>query len=164
MGKTVGHYAPWFLVALVGAFIGLTLAPDAFSFLSWQVLIVLLAFALFSGVSILLHNRQLCERCIAALPLDAATVADRYSLRFRTAHLFERKLIAIGYLATVLASSFLSTHPVGRYAWALAQVSLIYLVLVYVTHQRLQPWCPYCKNGGEEQNAPTPPRPIPART
>jgi hypothetical protein len=37
---------------------------------------------------------------------------------------------------------------------------LIYLLMVYVTHQRLQPWCPYCRNGGDERSAPVTPTPI----
>src|SRR5205814_4149611 len=108
----------------------------------------------------LAHNRRLCARCIAALPLDASAVADRYALRFRVAHLFESKLFALGYLAVVLGSSLMYAHPVGRYAWAAVEASLMYLLVVYVTHQRLQPWCPYCRNGGDEQVTPTTPAPV----
>jgi hypothetical protein len=106
------------------------------------------------------HNRGLCERCIASLPLDASTVAARHAVRFRVAHLFERKRFAAAYLAALVACSLLYAHPIGRYAWAAAQASLIYLLRVYTTHQRLQPWCPRCGNGGRERTAPAAPTPI----
>ncbi|MDT4989025.1 MAG: hypothetical protein QOI74_3119 [Micromonosporaceae bacterium] len=158
--RTVGHYAPGMLATLVGSLIVLTLVPAASSYVAWQVVMVVFAVVIFLALSILAHNRHLCERCIAAMPLDAATVAGRYAVRFRVAHLFERKLFALCYLTTVVGSALLYFHPIARYGWAAVQASLIYLLLVYVTHQRLQPWCPHCRNGGQEQTTPTTPSPV----
>src|SRR2546429_2160824 len=149
MSRIVGHYAPWLLGVLLGGLIALTLVPAASSVVPWPVPLALIAVAIYLGLSIFAHNRRLCERCIGSLPLDASEVAGRYAVRFRVAHLFERKSFAVGYLAVVVGSSFLYAHPVGRYVWAAVEASLGYLLLVYVTHQRLQPWCPHCKNGGE---------------
>jgi hypothetical protein len=160
MSRIVGHYAPWLLATLVGSLIVLTLVPAVSAVVAWQILVLLLAAAVFLGLSILVHNRRLCERCIAALPLDAAAVAGRFAVRFRVAHLFESKLFALCYLAAVGGSAVLYSHPVGRYGWAVAEASLVYLLLVYVTHQRLQPWCPHCRNGGEERKVPTTPTPV----
>jgi high-affinity Fe2+/Pb2+ permease len=160
MSRLVGHYAPWLLAVVVGVLIALTLAPALTIFIGWEVLILLLAAVGFLAFSIFAHNRRLCERCIASMPLDASTVASRYAVRFRIAHLFERRVFAGCYLGAVVGSSFLYDHPIGRYAWAAAQVSLVYLLRVYVTHQRLQPWCPYCKHGGEERTVPTHPAPV----
>jgi hypothetical protein len=87
-------------------------------------------------------------------------VADRYAVRFRVAHVFERRLFALGYLAVVVITSLLYAHPVGRYAWAAVQASLVYLLFVYATHQRLRPWCPRCGNGGQEWTVPTTPSPV----
>jgi hypothetical protein len=160
MSRTVGHFAPWFLAVLVGSLIAMTLVPYVAPILTWYVLAGMLVVALVLGISLIAHNRRLCERCIASMPLDAATVAVRYALRFRVAHLFENRLLALGYLALVAGSSFLYAHPVGKYGWAVVEATLIYLLFVYVTHQRLQPWCPYCKTGGEELTAPTAPTPL----
>jgi len=160
MSRIAGHYAPWLLGALVAGLTALTLVPDALAVVPWPVLAALLVGALYLGLSILAHNRGLCERCIASLPLDAARVADRYALRFRVAHLFDRRAFAVCYLGALLVSSLLSGHPLGRYGWAVAESSLVYLLMVYVTHQRLQPWCPYCRGGGEEQVTPTTPTPV----
>ncbi len=163
MGRVLGHYAPGLLAAVVGALILWTLVPSTTDVVPGPALWALFAVAFLLGVSILVHNRRLCERCIAALPLDASTVASRYRIRFRVAHLFESRLFAVGYLTVLTGSALLAGDPVGRYVWAAAEASLVYLLLVYVTHQRLQPWCPYCKHGGEEQRAPTSPDPVSTR-
>jgi uncharacterized protein (DUF58 family) len=157
MIRRIGHYAPSLLVAVVAVLIALTLVPPL---ASWQLLAALFTLAAVLGIAIVSHNRGLCERCIASLPLDAAAAAHRHPVRFRVAHLFERKSVAAGYLAAVLAASFLYDHPAGRYVWAAAQASLAYLLVVYVTHQRLQPWCPQCRAGGEEQVTPVTPTPV----
>ncbi|HKT05034.1 MAG TPA: hypothetical protein VJT31_36425 [Rugosimonospora sp.] len=160
MTRYVGHYAPRMLTTLVGLLIVLTLVPAAAAFVPWQALTLIMVATVGLTLSIFAHNRHLCERCVSGMPLDASAVAARYGLRFRAAHLFERKLLALGYLATVVGSAILSANPAGRYAWALSQASLVYLLLVYVTHQRLQPWCPYCGNGGEENTTPSTPSPL----
>jgi hypothetical protein len=160
MSRLVGHYAPRLLVVLVAGLITLTLVPAIPVEIAVPVLVVLLAVTLVLAVSLFAHNRGLCERCIASLPLAASAAANKYPLRFRIAHLFERKVFAFGYVAVIAATSLLYFHPAGKYAWAVAQLSLVYLVLVYTTHQKLQPWCPYCKNGGEEQTTPTAPTPV----
>jgi|RhiMethySRZTD1v2_1073278.scaffolds.fasta_scaffold12712_8 hypothetical protein len=164
MSRTAGHYAPWFLAALVSGLIVLTLVPEWAGVVPWPllagVLLAVLVAALYLALCVFAHNRRLCERCVGSVPLDASRVASRYGLRFRVAHLFERKALAVAYLATVLGAAVLSTHPVGRYVWAAAQASLIYLLFVYVTHQRLQPWCPQCRQGGSHQITPTRPNPV----
>lgn len=158
-GRTVGHYAPWVLAVLVSALTVLTLLPDSTD-VPWPELSPLLAVALLLGLAILAHNRSLCERCIAALPLDATATAARYARRFKVTHLFENRLFAVGYLAGIVGTSLLSSDPVGRYVWAMAEASLVYLLVAYVTHQRLQPWCPHCGHGGEERSAPVAPSPV----
>jgi hypothetical protein len=161
MSRFVGHYAPWLLAIVMGALIVMTLVPAVSSFVAWELLLLAQVAVLFLALSMFAHNRRLCGRCIASVPLDASQVAARYTTRFRIAHLFERKLYAGGYLGLVIGSAFLYTHPVGRYGWAAIVASLVYLLQAYVTHQRLQPWCPRCKNGGEEVvAAPTAPTPV----
>jgi hypothetical protein len=164
MSRTAGHYAPWLLAALLGGLVVLTVAPALSAAVPPAVLLVVLLVALvaagYLALCVFAHNRRLCERCIAAVPLDASRVAARYGLRFRVAHLFERPALAIAYLAALIGSAALATHPIGRYAWAAAQASLGYLLFAYVTHQRLQPWCPQCRGGGPELTAPTRPNPV----
>jgi hypothetical protein len=157
MSRVVGHFAPGLLVTVVGALIVMTVVPTLGAAVPVIALFALVALTLFLAYAVLAHNRGLCERCARALPLDAAAVAGRYRLRFRVAHLFENKAFAVLYLVVVAGSALLSTHPVGRYGWAVVQATLAYLLFVYVTHQRLQPWCPKCRNGGQEIQAPARP-------
>jgi hypothetical protein len=163
MSRTIGHYAPWLLGTMVGALVVLTVVSVAGEVVPWYLPVAAFALALYAGVCMIVHNRRLCERCIASLPLDAAAAAARYALRFRVAHLFERKVFALAYLAILTGSALLYAYPLGRVGWALAEASLLYLLLVYVTHQRLQPWCPRCGNGGQERTAPAGPRPLSTR-
>jgi hypothetical protein len=158
--RTTGHYAPWFLALVACGLIVLAVVPELSDAVPWPVLIGVLIAVGYLAVAVFAHNRRLCERCIASVPLDASRVAERYGLRFRVAHLFERRTWAVGYLAAVVATALFATHPVGRYVWAAAQASLVYLLFVYVTHQRLQPWCPQCGHGGDERTAPTRPNPV----
>jgi hypothetical protein len=160
MSRTAGHYAPWFLAGLVCGLIVLTLVPGLSDSVPWPVLLAVLGLAGYLALCVFAHNRRLCERCIGSVPLDASKVAERYGLRFRVAHLFEHRVLALSFLAAVLGCAAVAAHPVGRYAWAVAQASLVYLLFVYVTHQRLQPWCPRCGHGGEERSAPTRPNPV----
>lgn len=162
--RTIGHYAPWILAGVVGVLIVTTVLPAASAVLPWPLSLALLPLALFVGVSIIVHNRQLCERCAAALPLDASATAGRYGLRFRVAHLFQGRLFAFCYLAVVAASFVFYSDPVGRFGTALVESSLVYLLFVYVTHQRLQPWCPYCRSGGDDHTVPTTPDPVSIRS
>jgi hypothetical protein len=160
MSRIVGHYAPWLLATLVGVLIVFTVVPAASSFVAWQILLVLFAAVVFLAFAIFAHSRRLCAQCIESMPLDPSEAAVRYGLRFLVAHQFERRSFALGYLAVVVGSSFLYRHPVGRYGWAAVEASLVYLLFVYVTHQRLQPWCPFCRNGGEELTTPVTPTPV----
>jgi hypothetical protein len=160
MSRTAGHYAPWFLAALVGGLIVLTVVPALSAVIPWPVLLAVLGIAGYLALCVFAHNRRLCERCIGSVPLDASKVAERYGARFRVAHLFEHRPLAVAYLVAVVGSAVLAAHPIGRYVWAAAQASLVYLLFVYVTHQRLQPWCPECGRGGEERSAPTRPNPV----
>ncbi|GGJ79978.1 hypothetical protein GCM10010123_07290 [Pilimelia anulata] len=160
MSNVVGHHATRVLAALIAALPVWALLPVEPRPTAAPALAVLLPVAAGLGWAILRHQRRLCERCVRAMPLDASAVAARYGRRFRVAHLFERRLVAVGYLAAVLVCSLLYASPVGRVAWAVAVLSLVYLLFVQLTHQRLQPWCPHCRHGGVAEVTPTAPTPI----
>src|ERR1041385_4428526 len=98
MGRALGHYAPRLLIALVAVLVTLTVVPIIPEEVFWQVLLGLLVLGAVLAASIFSHNGRLCERCIAALPLEASAMAGRRKLQFRVAHLFERKVFAGAYL------------------------------------------------------------------
>ena len=94
---------------------------------------------------------------MSSMPLDAAEKATRYERRFWTAHAGSEPRYLIPYLVVLIGSNFL-TSPAGRIAWAVIQLSMIYLIMAQSTHRRLQPWCPQCSGGGggEEVESPDP--------
>ena len=54
---------------------------------------------------------------------------------------------AVPYLLVLISSNFLTSLP-GRTVWGLVQASMIYLILAHASHRKLQPWCPWCSDGG----------------
>jgi hypothetical protein len=105
------------------------------------------------------HDRRLCEQCASAMPLNPAERAARCHRMFWLSHCGSQPRYLIPYLVVLIGSNFASTAA-GRIGWAIVQSSMIYLILAYTTHRRLQPWCPWCRDdgGGEHEDiSPTPP-------
>jgi hypothetical protein len=143
-----GHYGGESLIVAIAASILVGLFPQP------GVTGMAIALAIIAGVigGFLLmrrHDRQLCEMCMAHLPLDPAGEADRKAARFWVAHNGSEMRYVAPYLAVVLGSSFAYDY-IGKWVWAAIQATLVYLVLAQVTHRRLQPWCPWCRGGGDD--------------
>jgi hypothetical protein len=157
----MGHYAPVVLMAAIGAAIAVGLHPLPGALL-FTVPIALLSLVLISWLLLRRHDRRLCELCVAAMPLDPSRQAARYARRFRLAHIGSEPRKLIPYLVVLIGSNF-APGPIGRIFWALVQSSMIYLILSYSTHRRLQPWCPVCSQGGggSEHEDPVTPDPRP---
>jgi ribosomal protein S27AE len=109
--------------------------------------VVLLAFVIVTWLFMRQHDRRLCERCAASMPLNAAEHAARFNRRFWLAHAGGNPKVMIPYLIVLVGSNFL-TGTVGRIGWALVQSSMIYLIMAHSSHRKLQPWCPQCSGGG----------------
>jgi hypothetical protein len=155
-----GHHAPDVLsLAVVGAVVvGLKPPPGA---LALTVPLALAAVVVTSWLLLRRHDRRLCENCISEMPLDPSKRAASYRLRFQLAHAGGQPGALATYFAVLIGSNFIP-GLVGRVVWSLAQLSLIYLMRSYVTHRRLQPWCPWCRQdggGSEEFDDSVPPPP-----
>jgi hypothetical protein len=145
-----GHHAPDVLSVAIVTIVAVRFFPPP------RMLVLPLAAALaFAVISSWLlmrrHDHRLCEPCVAALPLNPAGQAERFRYRFRVAHIGSNPPAVVAYLSVVIGSNFLP-GVAGRAIWAVAQLSLIFLVRSHVTHRRLQPWCPVCRRdgGGDE--------------
>jgi hypothetical protein len=116
--------------------------------------ILLMALVIASWIAMRQHDRGLCERCMGSMPLNPSEAAARSRRRFFVTHLGSNRRVVAGYLIALVAANILLlpgpgvTQTMGEYAWAAVQTSLIYLVVCYTTHRRLQPWCPECEGGG----------------
>lgn len=115
--------------------------------LMFSVPVALFGFVVFSWLLMRAHDRRLCEACMAAMPLDAAGQATRFRRRFWMAHTGSEPRFLLPYIVVLVGSNF-ADGTLGRAFWATMQLSMIYLILAQSTHRRLQPWCPWCSEGG----------------
>ncbi|MFF4924321.1 hypothetical protein ACFY4B_27365 [Kitasatospora sp. NPDC001261] len=92
------------------------------------------------------HRRELCEWCIAAVPLDAAAAAERRRHVLRPVHHWR-----LNIAADVVLLLLLFVLPLGSTAGSVAQsagwVMLGYFAVARIQHNQLQPWCPWCQDG-----------------
>jgi hypothetical protein len=156
-----GHFAPELLIGAIGAVILLRLRP-VYGPLALAVSFGLVAFVLTSWLLMRRHDRGLCEHCLAAMPLNPSELAVRYRRRFWASHAGAEPRYVLPYLAVLIGSNF-ATGPIGRLGWAVVQSSMVFLILAYSTHRRLQPWCPWCQEGGGgwDDDQPATPDPLP---
>jgi hypothetical protein len=152
-----GHIAADLLCVTIVALVAMRQFPPPAA-LQLTLPLAMVIFVLASWIVMRWHDHGLCERCVAALPLDAAAQAARYRLRFRVAHVGGNPRYGLPYLAVIVLSNFAPGTP-GRIFWSLAQLSLIYLLRCAVTHRRFQPWCPWCRGGGEDERSDAGPLP-----
>lgn len=159
-----GHSAYVLLCAAIVVVIAMGLYPlpgVAALTVPLAVLVVVLA----SWLAMRRHDRSLCERCVAALPLNPAERAARCQRMFWVTHRGLEPRYLVPYLIVLIGSNFATSTP-GRLAWAIIQSSMIYLILAYTWHRRLQPWCPWCRGdggGGERDDVAPPPPPVDRR-
>ncbi len=161
--RRVGHWAPQILVAVIAVTIVWVLRPPTYDAVAaLAVPVALVALVLLSWAAMRQHDRALCEDCMASMPLDPAGAAQSYRTRLAVAHLATDPRLVAAYVVVLLTGSVVllnfSLVPVllGRALWVGLQVTLIYLVLSYATHRRLQPWCPHCGGGGGDDQVGTP--------
>lgn len=153
-----GHSAHVVLATAIVAVIVMGFLPPP-GLLMLTVPVALLTVVLASWLLMRQHDRRLCEQCMSAMPLNPAERAARCKRMFWLSHCGGQPRYVIPYLTVLIASNF-ATTPIGRIGWAIAQSSMIYLIISYTTHRRLQPWCPWCRGdgGGEHEDvSPTPP-------
>jgi len=141
-----GHYAPDVLSVVIVTLVALRF------FRPPQITVLPIAAVLFAAVvgSWLLlrrHDRRLCEPCMSSMPLDPSRRAQRYGYRFKLAHLGSKPLLVVAFLVFVMGSAALP-GTIGKGIWVAAQLTLIVSIRSYVTHRRLQPWCPVCSEDG----------------
>lgn len=160
--ERLGHFAPQALILSIMGVILLRLSPPTDPVTSLGVSLALISFVLVSWLAMRRHDRGLCEHCMSSMPLNPSEQAVAYQRRFWLAHTGAQRRFVIPYLAVLIGSNFAPGQP-GLIFWVLMQTSMIYLILAYSTHRRLQPWCPWCSdNGGGREDEPAVPDPAPS--
>lgn len=156
-----GHHAPELLITTIVAIVILGLRPVGGTY-GLLVSLALVIFVLVSWVMLRRHDRALCEPCLLAMPLNPSQQAEKQRWRFWMAHTGSDPKFVIPYIVVLLGSNFFPGTP-GRIAWAVIQLSMIFLIVSYTTHRRLQPWCAWCSEGGggSRREDPSTPGPLP---
>ena len=142
----LGHYASDLLIASIIGTVALGLKPLP-GLIGVTAPLALFAVVLMSWLLMRQHDRRLCEQCMLSMPLNPSEKANRYRQRFWMAHTGSQPKFIVPYLNVLISSNF-ATSGIGRIGWAAIQLSMVYLIMANTTHRKLQPWCPWCKDGG----------------
>ena len=146
-----GHYAGECMIVAIAGQIFAGLYPQR-GLTGVVIGVAIMALLISSFLVMRRHDRRLCETCMAELPLNPEAVVQRQQMRFWVTHTGSEPKYLVPYLVVVFGSSF-AYNVIGRIPWAIIQATLIYLILAQITHRKLQPWCPWCKNGGDRNPA-----------
>lgn len=158
----LGHYSVYLmLVALAAALFaeatGTRILPDLVSDLAW------IAWMVSVFADWYYHESRLCERCIAATPLDTQAAVDRWRPVLWWNHQPGWRFTTLG--ASVAVSLWIAGQAhLAWWAWVLVVAGLSsygFFFLSSLLHRRLYPWCPYCRwdDGGDEEVPPDVPAP-----
>lgn len=153
----LGHYSWVFLVVLVV----LDVANDA-TLAHWPVLSRLVGVAWVLWLFDLMivdksyHDARLCERCIAATPLNPEAAAERWDRCLQLEHSGFRMSLVL--FTVVGLNLWIQTYHdwIGYLTDALVLMSIVVVYGAEYAHRRLYPWCPYChwRDGGDPEYVP----------
>ncbi len=160
-----GHHSIRLMIPAVVLVVAFTVAgrPGGDSGpLSWVVTAVWLTWFVTIMVDFNYHEARLCERCIAATPLDPQKAVNRWDRVLRISH-SKKALITMTFLVVVWF--FTAPWITAEHHWwgnAINVAALLVVAVIVTTmhvHRRLYPWCPYCRwggRGGQEEAVPDP--------
>lgn len=140
-----------------------TAAPSWVNWTSNAVSAVVL-YSLYAEFSV--HNRQLCERCIAASPLDPQAAVRRWKAALRAAHARALQWGIVAGWTVKIVLGFALGHDTWLFAAdAVLCAACAVTALSYWLHRRLYPWCPFCRwdEGGGHEVSPDVPAPAVTR-
>lgn len=162
----MGHYALWALLALtpVTATVGILTVHrhDHWRFAYPGLLLVVFILLTRMGR---FHSDTPCLVCARRTPLDGEAAADKRMRWLRAWH-FARVGVYATALGVWLVSWMLPGTVAGRALVGIAAVTLLVQLLINRVHSSVQPFCPWCHDGGDDitEDAPDPGArtPIPA--
>lgn len=156
--RTMSHYSMWFAAWLCASNVLMAVVPQSVMWAQWTLVWTGYIFGLLPLVMSYygdqVHVRAWdCPTCVARTPiLNSAEEVERQRPRLRWVHDRKRVLTyAAESFALFLAAPFLIPgSPIWRQAVALPWYAVwIYTCLAGEAHRNLQPWCPWCRRGGD---------------
>jgi ABC-type transport system involved in cytochrome c biogenesis permease component len=111
------------------------------------------------------HTSRLCERCIAATPLDPQAAVERRMRWLQLHHETRWQMLAL--VPAVALELWLGTS----HGWLSIAADLLLICVISLSfgseyiHRRLYPWCPMCRwrDGGDHEVSPDVPAPVVSR-
>ncbi len=155
----LGHNAPRLLILSACLGISAVFWPTSLGALIVGLSILNLTLSVVIIFTWIRHDNRLCDFCHDEFPVDGEIQAERYHRRFRVVH----SLIAIG--AIVLSTMVLPIVLPDSWAYAASIAGnsfLIYWSVAFLTHRRLQFWCPFCRDDGDWDDPVPEPAPDPS--
>jgi hypothetical protein len=159
----LGHHSikimvPAMLIVVAYYLTGLYNAPDP---VGWTIAGVWLFWYFTMTLDERYHEARLCERCVAATPLDPQAAVSRWKPALRATHARNARTAV---LILILAWAFGGAYVVSSHSWPYrAGGVLVALILAGIAvadwvHRKLYPWCPWCNwgGGGEHEEVPDP--------
>ena len=127
--------------------------------LSWPslIMVIFMSALLVAVCAGRLHDASPCIVCAANLPLDPSAAAERSKPVFRVYHQAMR-WFGWNWMLIYAAGTFLLPlgWPLNCWAIIFAAMGTVF-VLSTLRHEKLQPWCPWCRDdGGEGEREPEP--------
>ncbi len=156
----LGHHSAPIVVSWAAASVAYNATAQP-SVLTWPDLAVNAVFITSILSDFGYHSDRLCERCIAATPLDPQAAVSRWKPALRLFH--ARRIVGFALIATIawwFGSPWLyHVHHIPWWVYAGNTVALLatagYLLSSHI-HRRLYPWCPWCHwdDGGDAEISP----------
>lgn len=167
--RAVSHYGVWVLLVLIPGTIAFGLRSLGQGHFWLQVAygaaLAILFYTLWAVGKF--HTGALCLVCADRLPDNGGALAEKRMRWLRLHHVL--KVVAPASAAALWVVSWLFPGTVyGRAALGAAGLCLIGWMVLNRMHSRVQPWCPWCRDGdeGEEAEADVPDpstnQPVPA--
>jgi hypothetical protein len=101
------------------------------------------------------HYDTPCLLCAKRLPSNGGDLAERRMRWLRLWHTARLALVAAALTMWLVSWAFPGTVA-GRVLVGLAGLTLTAQLLLNRTHGRVKPWCPWCREGGEDEHSETP--------
>lgn len=139
--RHIGMFLPYLMQVIYGV---TTWFPDL---PGWITALVVLA----AGGSIwvvIQHTRELCDKCLGDMPLDPDKAVKRNMRLLRLIHHMKKPAIVLGVIFIVsiaLPKHWWEAHVLSD----LLFVAITYWLFAVMRHNRLEPWCPWCRDDGD---------------
>lgn len=148
----------WSLIALI-ILSPINAVAEWFRHLPWFVDYPMLVLQGAFLLGMIMHPRELCEKCISMMPLDPEKDVKREKPMLRLHHSWKVRLTIL--LGSILLDVFTKAHSlVDNLNNSLFDVWMAFVLFSLLRHSRLEPWCPWCKSdgdgGGEVEEVPDP--------